>query len=289
MLDSLNLRALGLNPHSIQELWVFLFRIPVILIAAWLITRIARRGIRLLTERVSARSEDTDSIKRAETLGNVARYAVSVIVTLIAVLLILAELGFNLAPFLGAAGVAGLAVGFGAQNLVKDYFTGFFLLLENQIRQGDVIRLGETTGMVEAITLRYVRLRDYEGNVHFIPNGTISKVTNLSLGFSQAVLDMDAASEADLERVVMLMREVIQDLGTEDKWKDRFLGEFEYQGLDRFDSAIVAIRARIKVTPHAQFEIRREFFKRLKIAFDRESIPLPAPPMTLSTAKPREI
>ena len=289
MLDSLNLRALGLNPHSIQELWVFLFRIPVILIAAWLITRISRRGIRLLTQRVSARSDDTDSIKRAETLGHVARYAVSVIVTLIAVLLILAELGFNLAPFLGAAGVAGLAVGFGAQNLVKDYFTGFFLLLENQIRQGDVIRLGETTGMVEAITLRYVRLRDYEGNVHFIPNGMISKVTNLSLGFSQAVLDMDVASEADLERVVLLMREVIQALSTEDNWKDRFLGEFEFQGVDRFDSAIVAVRARIKVTPHSQFEIRREFFRRLKNAFDRESIPLPAPPMTLSPAKPREI
>ena len=289
MFDSLNLKALGLTPHSIQELWVFLFRIPLILIAAWLIIRIARRGIRLLTQRISARSDDTDAIKRAETLGHVARYAVSVIVSLIAVMLILAELGFNLAPFLGAAGVAGLAVGFGAQNLVKDYFTGFFLLLENQIRQGDVIRLGETTGMVEGITLRYVRLRDYEGNVHFIPNGTISKVTNLSLGYSQAVLDMDVSSLADLEQVIELMRLVIEDLRGEAPWMHRFLGDFEFQGVDRFDSSIVAVRARIKVSPHSQFEIRREFFRRLKFSFDQNSIPLPSPPMTLTTAKPREI
>jgi len=289
MLDGVNLGQWVLSPHSIQELGIYFFRIPVILVAAWVITRLARRGIRLLTQRVSARSDDTDAIKRAETLGHVARYAVSVTVTLIAVLLILAELGFNLAPFLGAAGVAGLAVGFGAQNLVKDYFTGFFLLLENQIRQGDVIRLADATGMVEAITLRYVRLRDYEGNVHFIPNGTISKVTNLSLGFSQAVLDMDVASQASLEEVMRLMHQTLQAMTEEPTWRSRMLGELEFQGVDRFDSATVAIRARIKVTPHSQFEVRREYFKRLKLAFDREAIPLPAPQLTLAPAKARDV
>lgn len=289
MLDGVNLNQLGLSSRSIQELGIVFIRIPVILIAAWLISRVARRGIRLLTQRVSARSDDTDAIKRAETLGHVARYAVSVTVTLLAVLLILAELGFNLAPFLGAAGVAGLAVGFGAQNLVKDYFTGFFLLLENQIRQGDVIRLGESTGMVENITLRYVRLRDYEGNVHFIPNGTITKVTNLSLGFSQAVLDMDIASQAPLDDVIRLMHQTLQSMLDEPSWQQRLLAGLEFQGVDRFDSASVAIRARVKVTPHSQFEVRREYFKRLKLAFDREAIPLPAPSMTLALAKVRDV
>ncbi len=126
--------------------------------------------------------DDREAVKRAETLGRVFRYLVAVVVSLMAGMLVLSEIGVSAAPILGAAGVVGLGVGFGAQSLVKDFFTGFFLLLQNQIRQGDVVKLGEHAGCVEEVTLRYVQLRDYDGNVHFVPNGTITTAVNMARG-----------------------------------------------------------------------------------------------------------
>ena len=147
-------------------------------------------------------------MQRAETLGRVVRYLIAVVVSAIALMLVLGEVGVSVAPILGAAGVAGLAIGFGAQSLVKDYFTGFFLLLENQIRQGDVVKLGEHSGLVEEVTLRYVRLRDYDGNVHFVPNGQISSVVNMARGFAQAVIDVSVAYATDIDTAMKVMREV---------------------------------------------------------------------------------
>jgi len=285
MLDWLRLESLGLSPAQVKELSVIVVRVPLILIGAWVISRAARRAIRLLTQRVSQRSDDSDAIKRAETLGHVTRYVISVLLTLVAVMLVLSEFGFSLAPFLGAAGVAGLAVGFGAQSLVKDYFTGFFLLLENQIRQGDVVKLGEQVGVVEEITLRFVRLRDYEGSVHFIPNGTISVVTNMSLGFAQAVVEIGVAYHSDLEQVMAVMQRVSQELRQDPKWSDRVWADLEMAGVERFDASSIALRARIKVKPQSQWEVRREYQKRLKVAFAEAGIEIPFPQMTLHQAK----
>lgn len=140
------------------------------------------------------------------------RYLANVVMTLISGLLVLSELGISVAPILGAAGVVGIAVGFGAQSLVKDYFTGFFLLLENQIRQGDVVEIAGKGGLVEEVTLRFVRLRDYEGNVHYIPNSLISTVTNRSRGFANAVIDIGVAYGEDLDEVFAVMRRVGTEL-----------------------------------------------------------------------------
>ncbi|MBA4267616.1 MAG: mechanosensitive ion channel protein MscS, partial [Comamonadaceae bacterium] len=133
-----------------------LTRITFIILAAWALVMVLQRAIRTLRARIAMRMDDAESAKRAETLSRVFRYLVAVVVSLIAGMLVLSELGVSVAPILGAAGVVGLAVGFGAQSLVKDFFTGFFLLLENQIRQGDVVQLGSHSGVVEVITLRYV-------------------------------------------------------------------------------------------------------------------------------------
>ncbi|MFY8043330.1 MAG: mechanosensitive ion channel family protein, partial [Rhodoferax sp.] len=186
-------------------------RILAIIVLAWVATRVVQGLIRRLRTRIAMRMDDPEAVKRAETLGRVCRYLVAVAMSLVAGILVLSEIGISIAPILGAAGVVGLAVGFGAQSLVKDYFTGFFLLLENQIRQGDVVQLGEHGGLVEEVTLRYVRLRDYDGNVHFVPNGQIGSVINRSRGHAQAVVDIGVAYQENLDRVMAVMHDVAVD------------------------------------------------------------------------------
>jgi small conductance mechanosensitive channel len=256
-------------------------RVVLIAALAWIAARLLRRLIRLFRERVTARLEDREQVKRAETLGRVFRYTVTVIVTLIAGMLILAELGVSVAPILGAAGVVGIAVGFGAQSLVKDYFTGFFILLENQIRQGDVVRLADRSGLVEEITLRYVRLRDYEGNVHFVPNSLISTVTNMSRGFAQAVLDVGIAYRENIDEAFQVMREVAAAMRADPAFGPRMLDDLEVAGVERWDNSAVVLRARVRTVPLEQWSVRREFLWRLKKAFDARGIEIPYPHLTL--------
>ncbi|HQN13130.1 MAG TPA: mechanosensitive ion channel family protein [Quisquiliibacterium sp.] len=260
------------------------FRITVILIAAWIVIAVAQRAIRTLRERIARRMDDREAIKRAETLGRVFRYLVAVVVSLVAGMLVLSELGVSVAPILGAAGVAGLAVGFGAQSLVKDFFTGFFLLLENQIRQGDVVRLGNHAGLVEEITLRYVQLRDYDGNVHFVPNGQISTVVNMSRGFAQAVVDVGVGYGEDLDQVMDVMRETGAALRADVAFADRILGDLEIAGVERWADSAVMLRARFRTLPLEQWTVRREFLLRLKRAFDAHGIEIPFPQLRVHAA-----
>ena len=260
------------------------FRITVILIAAWIVIAVAQRAIRTLRERIARRMDDREAIKRAETLGRVFRYLVAVVVSLVAGMLVLSELGVSVAPILGAAGVAGLAVGFGAQSLVKDFFTGFFLLLENQIRQGDVVRLGNHSGLVEEITLRYVQLRDYDGNVHFVPNGQISTVVNMSRGFAQAVVDVGVGYGEDLDQVMDVMRATGAALRADVAFADRILGDLEIAGVERWADSAVMLRARFRTLPLEQWTVRREFLLRLKRAFDAHGIEIPFPQLRVHAA-----
>lgn len=256
-------------------------RIVGIVLLAWLAVAVAQRGIRTLRMRISTRLDDREAAKRAETLGRVFRYLVAVVVTLIAGMLVLAELGVSVAPILGAAGVVGLAVGFGAQSLVKDFFTGFFLLLENQIRQGDVVKLGEHAGLVEELTLRYVQLRDYDGNVHFVPNGTISSVVNMSRGHAQAVVDVGVGYGEDLDRVMDVMREVGAEMRADVQHRDRIIGDLDVAGVERWADSAVIIRARFRVAPLEQWTVRRDYLRRLKRAFDLRGIEIPFPQLTI--------
>jgi len=263
-------------------------RILGIVLLAWVAIAVAQKSIRALRMRIVTRFDDREAIKRAETLGRVFRYMAAVVVTLVAGMLVLAELGVSVAPILGAAGVVGLAVGFGAQSLVKDYFTGFFLLLENQIRQGDVVKLGENAGLVEEVTLRFVQLRDYDGNVHFVPNGTISTVVNMSRGHAQAVVDVGVGYGEDLDRVMDVMREVGAEMRADPQHSARIIGDLEVAGVDRWADSAVILRARFRVAPLEQWTVRRDYLRRLKRAFDLHGIEIPFPQLTVRTAPVRQ-
>lgn len=265
-----------------------LLRVTLIIVAAWVLIAVLQRAIRTLRERIASRMDDRESTKRAETLGRVFRYLASVVVSLIAVMLVLAELGVSVAPILGAAGVVGLAIGFGAQSLVKDFFTGFFILLENQIRQGDVVKLGDHAGMVEVVTLRYVQLRDYDGNVHYVPNGHISTVINMTRGFSNAVMDIGVAYRENVDEVMAVMRQAAADLQKDPAFELKILAELEIAGVESLADSAVVIRCRFRTLPLEQWGVKREYLRRVKAAFDEHGIEIPYPHMTVYAGQDRE-
>ena len=169
---------------------------------------IASRLIRVFRSYMAKRASGADEMRRIDTVGSAFRYFASVVVVLVAGMLVLSELGISIAPILATAGVAGIAIAFGAQSLIKDYFTGFFLLVEDQIRQGDVVEIAGKSGEVEEVTLRYVRLRDGDGYVHFVPNGEIKVVVNRTRTHAFANIDVGVPDDADLEAVFQAMRDV---------------------------------------------------------------------------------
>lgn len=268
--------------------FVTLLRVVLIVVAAWIGLRMMQRVIRLSRERILRRMDDSEQLKRAETLSRVVRYVASVVVLVVATTLILSELGIAVAPILGAAGVIGLAVGFGAQSLVKDYFAGFFILLENQMRQGDVVEIAGKSGLVEEVTLRYVRLRDYDGDVHFVSNGLITTVTNKSRGFAQAVVDVGVAYREDTDEVLGVMRETGAQLRADPVFGAKILDELEIAGVDQWADSAVIMRCRFKVRPLEQWNVRREFLRRLKKAFDAHGIEIPFPHLTIYAGAARD-
>jgi small conductance mechanosensitive channel len=255
---------------------VILFRITVIIVIAWLIRRALHKAVGGLRHHLTKGLDDVEGRKRAETLGRVIRYLVSVVVVVVATMLVLSEIGISLAPILGAAGVVGLAVGFGAQSLVRDYFSGFFMLLENQIRQGDIVTLAGQTGSVEEVTLRYVQLRDYAGHVYFIPNGQITMVINMTRGFAYAVIDAGVSYREDMDQVMAIMRRVAVELRQDPEFGPRILQDLEMAGVNEWANSAVVIRARLRCQSQENFVIRREYLKRLMQAFDAEGIKPPA-------------
>jgi small-conductance mechanosensitive channel len=256
-------------------------RISLILVLAWLAMAFSHKLIRTFRIYISRSIHDSEEVQRAETLGRVFRYAASVIISLVAGVLVLAEVGVSVAPILGAAGVVGVAVGFGAQSLVKDYFSGFFLLLENQIRLGDVVEAGGKSGMVEEITLRYVRMRNYDGHVHFVPNGSISTVTSMTRGFAQAVVDVGVAYRESIEQALAVMRSVGAELRADPAFAAKILDDVEIVGVESWGDSAVTLRCRFKVVAIEQWTVRREYLRRLKDAFDAAAIEIPYPHLTV--------
>jgi moderate conductance mechanosensitive channel len=256
-------------------------RIVLIIALAWIALGFVHKFIRSLRLYVGRNLQDEEELKRITTLGRVFRYIASVVITLIVGMLILGELGVSVAPILGAAGVVGVAVGFGAQSLVRDYFGGLFLLLENQMRLGDVVVVSGIGGVVEEMTLRYVQLRDYEGNVHFIPNGSITTVTNKTRGFAFAVIDVGVAYRENLDAAFEVMRAVGTALRQDPEWQARILEEIEIVGVENWAASAVILRCRFKVAPIQQWNVRREYLRRLKQAFDAAGIEIPFPHLTV--------
>ena len=260
---------------------VHAIRILAILVVAFVVLRFIRAFVPRLREHIAGRQESIEDAKRIQTLLRVAHYLLTASTLAVAVLLVLGEVGISLAPILGAAGVVGIAVGFGAQTLVKDYVSGFLLLLENQIRVGDAVEISGKSGIVEEVTLRFIRLRDFGGNVHFIPNNTIGVITNSSLGFAYAVLDVGIAYGSDIEFSMQVMRDVDESMREDANFSGKILKPLEIAGVDQWADSSVMIKARIQVKPLEQWHVRREYLKRLKIAFDAKGVEIPFPHVKL--------
>jgi moderate conductance mechanosensitive channel len=256
-------------------------------VIAWVLQAVAARLIRVFRAYMERRT-GPDEIARVQTLATVFRYAATIIISIVAGTLVLDALGISVAPILATAGVAGVAIGFGAQSLIKDYFAGFFILLEDQIRVGDVVQVLDKAGLVEEVTLRYVRLRDFDGHVHFVPNGEIKVVTNRTRGFAHAAIEVGIDYGADVEQALGVLREVGAAMRADPKWQNRIADEVEIQGVERLADSAVILRARLKVVPAIeQWNVRREFLKRLKKAFEEHGVAIPFPQLTIHRAKPQ--
>lgn len=196
-------------------------------------------------------------------------------------MMILRETGIDIAPILATAGVGGLAIGFGAQSLVKDVISGFFLLVEDQVRLGDVVSIADRSGTVEGMGLRTIRLRDFNGNVHVIPNGIVDVVTNQTKDFSHYVLDVGIAYREDPDEVFEILRAIDQEMRTEPRFAPLILRPIEVFGVDSFGESAVVVKARLTTRPMEQWSVGREFNRRLKKRFDEKNIEIPFPHVTL--------
>jgi small conductance mechanosensitive channel len=215
-------------------------------------------------------------VQRAETIGALLASATSFAVWVLAGLTALGTVGVNLGPLIAGAGIVGVAVGFGSQNLVRDVVSGIFMLLEDQYGVGDVIDAGAASGTVEGVGLRTTRLRDEAGTLWHLPNGEIRRVGNRSQGWSRALVDVEVAYSADLEDATATIRRVADELWHDDAWAPLLLGEPEVWGVEELGLSGVRVRLVVKTRPLEQWKVARELRGRIKAGFDREGIGVPA-------------
>ena len=257
-------------------------RIFVIVIISFIIIRIVRVLINRSRDKIVMNAEDDiERSKRTETLAGLIEKTVRAIVLIAAALMTLQALGINIGPLLAGAGVVGLAVGFGAQSLVRDVISGFFILLENHMNVGDVVGIAGESGLVESINLRVTTLRDLSGNVHIIPNGEIAVVTNMTKEYSRALLEIGVAYKENVDEVMQVMKDVADELAKDPEFSYRILEPMEMLGLDSFGNSSVNIKARITTRPLEQWNVAREYRRRLKNTFDEKGIEIPFPHVTL--------
>lgn len=265
-----------------------MLHVIIILIVAWLLTGLSRRLIRAFRDYMNGHTDSAEEGRRIETLARVFRYSSGIVIWLVAGMLALSQLGVSIAPILGAAGVMGIAVGLGAQSLLKDYFSGIFLLLENQIRQGDAVEICGKVGDVEDITLRYVCLRDVNGNVHYVPNGQITTVTNKSREYAYALVDVGVAYREDLDEVYRVLRQVGSELRADAEIGPKLLKDIEIQGVQDLADSAVIVRCRFKTVALEQWQVRRAFLGKIKRAFDAQGIEIPYPHLTIYAGQDKQ-
>jgi small conductance mechanosensitive channel len=273
--------------------------ILLVVVLAAVVRLMLHRGIRRLTDRTAtgamptvlrpwrnrARQADPDGVEliiarrtqRAEAIGSVLRSFASIVVLGISVVLVLGELGLDLAPIIASAGVIGVALGFGAQNLVKDFIAGIGIILEDQYGVGDVVDLGEASGTVEAVGLRITRLRDVNGVVWYVRNGEVLRVGNRSQGYAQVVIDMPVAHDTDLDRCRRVMQEVADVMAADEEWAPVLLAEPESLGVEQIAAEGVTMRVQVRTTNADQWRVARELRMRLKERLVAEGIRMPPP------------
>ncbi len=270
-------------PWSVVSRWLLTsgIRIAVIIIGSFAIIRLFSVLIEKSKDRLSPPKVGIERRKRTETLARIMETTARVLVLIAAFLMVLKEVGIEIGPLLAGAGILGLAVSFGAQNLVRDIISGFFILLENHMNVGDVVQVAGVAGLVESMGLRVTILRDLEGKVHIIPNGEIKVVTNMTKGWSRAVVEIGVAYKEDVDHVIEVLRRVGDELKNDPEYSGMILEPMEVLGLDSFGDSSVNIKVLFKTEPIKQWTVAREFRRRVKKAFDAEGIEIPFPHVTL--------
>ncbi len=257
-------------------------RIFILIIFAWIALKVLRKFLvrlenNLLRKSLKEGEPPSESQKRIETIVRLVKQGVQLALWLTFGLMILKEFGVQVAPMIASAGIVGVAVGFGAQNLVKDIISGFFIILENQIRVGDVAIVNGTGGLVEQINFRTTVLRDQAGTVHIIPNGRISTLSNMTREWSAYVFEIGIAYGESTDQVIEVIREVGKTMREDSIFGPSMLEDPDIFGVDRLDDSAVIIKGRIKTKPIRQWDVGREFLRRIKYAFDANNIEIPFP------------
>jgi small-conductance mechanosensitive channel len=287
MLRGIGLR--GIPRVSTEDFVAWLFgpgvRLVVIATSAYLVARCIHfliDSLRIfLVSRDATQADLLERKKRVDTLGQLLRVVATLLVIGVAGLMALSVFNVDIRPILTGAGIAGLAVGFGAQNLVRDIIAGFFLILEDQVRLGDVVSINGKSGLVEVIRLRTISLRGHDGTVHIFPNGVITELSNMTKDFSFAVLDIGVPYEENVDSVIDVLRSIAAELRTDPVHGPNILEPLEVLGIEAFGESAVLLRVRIKTVPIQQWSVGREFRRRIKLAFEARGIDFPAPHVTV--------
>ena len=258
-----------------QRMLAALATVLVTIALALTVWEMSNAAVQSHISRLERDAERTKSA-RVRTLLPLLRSALIVVIALITGLMVLSEIGVNIAPLLAGAGIIGLAVGLGSQKLVQDLITGIFLLLENAMQVGDVVKVGELIGTVESLSVRTIRLRSEDGSVHVVPFSTVNTVTNMTREFSRTVLQVTVAYAESYDRVLGVLRQIVQEMRDEPAWSGIILDDLEVLGIDRMENTSITIRCRIKCTAFGRWSVGREFNRRMKEAFELEGIQLPA-------------
>jgi len=263
-------------------------RVLLIAVAMLVLLALLKRGVAKLSRLYEGRLPSPAQIKRAYTLTHIVRDVARLVILFVGITMILSEGGVDLKPLLAAAGLGGLAIGFGAQSLVKDLISGFFILWENSVRIGDVVEVAGVAGVVEEIELRTIKLRDLSGNVHVVPNGVIDKVKNLTKDYSYYVFDIGVAYRENVDAVMGVLQEIAKDLRRDSRFADDILEPLEMLGVDQFKDSAVMIKCRIKTEPLKQWRVGREMNRRIKNTFDAKGIEIPFPHQTSYWGEPKK-
>ena len=268
---------------SVSNLPSILLIIVLLIFSLWFLRFSVKRLKKFIVAR-SIKGEDISSLesqKRVDTLLGILKGTGRIIIWVVFLMLLLRKFGIDIGPILAGAGILGLAVGFGAQELVRDVISGFFLLLEDQVRAGDVAIINGTGGLVEKIELRTITLRDLSGVVHVFQNGKINTLSNMTKEWSAMVFDIGVAYKENTDQVMQIMKKVGDEMQADPEFGEKILEPIEVLGLEQFADSAIVIRARMKTRPIAQWSIGREYRNRLKKAFDAENIEIPFPHTTL--------
>ena len=270
--------------------WATTSGLRVLLIAATMVGLLAllRRGVAKLRSLYEGTLPGPAQIKRAYTLTHIVRDVAHIVILFVGMTMILSEVGVDLKPLLAAAGLGGLAIGFGAQSLVKDLISGFFILWENSVRVGDVVEVAGVAGLVEEVELRTIKLRDVSGNVHVVPNGVIDKVKNMTKDYSYYVFDIGVAYRENVDEVMRVLQEIAVDLRRDSRFADDILEPLEMLGVDQFKDSAVMIKCRIKTEPLKQWRVGREMNRRIKNTFDAKGIEIPFPTQPSYWGEPKK-